>query len=379
LLSYATNRFVCGFISFQGIREMDRMKMDDFTKAKDMIFPRDVLIGHDTLPEIAKMCDGLNFADCGMIVSGENTYKSAGRIVNDYMVDSKYNIHVKLTGIATLANVKEVTDAGREYKAKFLLAVGGGSKIDIAKMAAMDLNVPFVSIPTSAAHDGIASGRASLKSDMGPKSIEAVSPLGILADTGVIYEAPYRSLASGCADVISNLTALKDWEFANRLRNESFSSSAYALALHSANTIIENSELIRPGVEESTWIALRPIIISGIAMSVAGSSRPASGSEHMFSHALDVLHPGKAMHGEQCGVGSIMMMYLHGGDWMMIRTALKNIGAPVNADQLGLKPEDIIDALVEAQKIRKDRFTILGDRGLDAKTAEIVAKKTLVI
>ncbi|MFA6803015.1 MAG: NAD(P)-dependent glycerol-1-phosphate dehydrogenase [Candidatus Methanomethylophilaceae archaeon] len=358
---------------------MDRMKMDDFTKAKDMIFPRDVLIGHDTLPEIAKMCDGLNFADCGMIVSGENTYKSAGRIVNDYMVDSKYNIHVKLTGIATLANVKEVTDAGREYKAKFLLAVGGGSKIDIAKMAAMDLNVPFVSIPTSAAHDGIASGRASLKSDMGPKSIEAVSPLGILADTGVIYEAPYRSLASGCADVISNLTALKDWEFANRLRNESFSSSAYALALHSANTIIENSELIRPGVEESTWIALRPIIISGIAMSVAGSSRPASGSEHMFSHALDVLHPGKAMHGEQCGVGSIMMMYLHGGDWMMIRTALKNIGAPVNADQLGLKPEDIIDALVEAQKIRKDRFTILGDRGLDAKTAEIVAKKTLVI
>lgn len=54
-------------------------------------------------------------------------------------------------------------------------------------------------------------------------------------------------------------------------------------------------------------------------MCIAGSSRPTSGSEHMFSHALDVLHPGKALHGEQCGVGCIMMMNLHGGDWKAIR------------------------------------------------------------
>ena len=131
-------------------------------------------------------------------------------------------------------------------------------------------------------------------------------------------------------------------------------------------------------MEESVWIAMKPIIISGIAMAVAGSSRPTSGSEHMFSHALDILHPGSAMHGEQCGVGSIMMMFLHGGDWMSIRNALKNIGAPVNAEQLGLKPEDVIDALVEAPNIRKDRFTILGV-GIDRETAEVVAKTTMVI
>ena len=98
----------------------------------------------------------------------------------------------------------------------------------------------------------------------------------------------------------------------------------------------------------------------------------------MFSHALDILHPGTAMHGEQCGVGSIMMMFLHGGDWMAIRNALKDIGAPVNAEQLGLKPDDIIDALVEAPNIRKDRFTILGV-GIDRKTAEVVARTTMVI
>jgi glycerol-1-phosphate dehydrogenase [NAD(P)+] len=120
-------------------------------------------------------------------------------------------------------------------------------------------------------------------------------------------------------------------------------------------------------------MAIRPIIISGISMSVAGSSRPTSGSEHMFSHALDVIAPGKALHGEQCGVGCIMMMYLHGGDWMRIRTALQKIGAPTSAKELGISNEKVIEALVTAHKIRKDRFTILGNLGLTPEAAEKIA------
>lgn len=351
---------------------------DSFSKAKDMIFPRDILVGHDTLSQVARMCEDFNFRKSGMIITGDSTYKSAGKAVEEYMKDGGFDISVHKTGTATLANVNASIDEIKERKAKFILAVGGGSKIDISKLVAKECKIPFISIPTSAAHDGIASGRASLKLDMGPKSIDAVSPMGIIADTSVISKAPFRYLASGCADVISNKTALMDWEFARRLRNEPFSSSAFALAELSANTIIENSKNIRAGLEESTWIAMKPIIISGIAMAVAGSSRPTSGSEHMFSHALDILHPGNAMHGEQCGVGTIMMMFLHGGDWMAIRNALKDIGAPVNAKQLGLSDEDIIDALVEAPNIRKDRFTILGV-GIDRETAEVVARTTMVI
>lgn len=350
-----------------------------FSKAKSMIFPRDVLVGHGTLPKITDMCKGFNFRGSGMIVTGGQTYNSAGKLVEEYMVDAGYDISVHKTGAANMANVEKIVEEASERHVEFLLAIGGGSKIDLTKLAAKELDVPFVSIPTSAAHDGIASGRASLKSDLGPKSVDAYTPMGILADTAIIAKAPYRLLASGCADVISNKSALMDWEFARRLRNVPFSTSAYALSELSANAIIENSMNIKPGLEESVWIAMKPIIISGIAMAVAGSSRPTSGSEHMFSHALDIMHPGQAMHGEQCGVGCIMMMYLHGGDWMSIRTALSNIGAPTSAAELGLSPDDVLDALVEAPNIRKDRFTILGDHGIDRKTAEVVAKKTLVI
>jgi len=114
-------------------------------------------------------------------------------------------------------------------------------------------------------------------------------------------------------------------------------------------------------------------------MAVAGSSRPTSGSEHMFSHILDKIAPGKALHGEQCGVGSIMMMYLHGGDWKRIRAALQQIGAPTTAKELGVSNDQLIEALVHAHEIRKDRYTILGDRGLTRDAAERLATITNVI
>ena len=142
---------------------------------------------------------------------------------------------------------------------------------------------------------------------------------------------------------------------------------------------MDNANLIKPDVEESTWIAMRPIIISGISMSVAGSSRPTSGSEHMFSHALDKMNVSDALHGEQCGVGSIVMMYLHGGNWQSIRNALRKIGAPVDSKGLGVSDEDIIEALVTAHEIRKDRFTILGDNGLTKESARKAATITGVI
>jgi glycerol-1-phosphate dehydrogenase [NAD(P)+] len=99
----------------------------------------------------------------------------------------------------------------------------------------------------------------------------------------------------------------------------------------------------------------------------------------MFSHALDLIAPGKALHGEQCGVGCIMMMYLHGGDWMRIRNALQKIGAPTSAKELGITKEQVIEALVTAHKIRKDRFTILGNLGLTYEAAEKIAEITKVI
>ncbi len=344
-----------------------------------MTFPRTVLAGHGVLAELARTVRQFDFPTRGAVVTGPRTQTLAGSRAAEILRDGGFDVQLILAHEATNEEVERV---GREVSgsgARFLVAVGGGSKIDITKVVAANLHLPWVSVPTSAAHDGISSPRASLHDPEKVTSIEAVVPVGVLADTSVIVQAPFRLLASGCADVLSNVTAVLDWKLATRLRNEEYSSTAATLAEYAAQEIAEHAQLIKPNLEESVWIAIRPLIVAGIAMSVAGSSRPCSGSEHLFSHALDRAAKRPSLHGEQCGVGAIMMMYLHGGDWRRLRLALHTIGAPTTARELGVSPDEVVLALVGAHKIRPERYTILGDNGLTREAAERLATVTGVI
>jgi glycerol-1-phosphate dehydrogenase [NAD(P)+] len=353
-----------------------------------MVFPREVIIGHNTTIQIADVCNRIGQVKSALIVADKLTKKLSGDEIKKILTKANYNVEIKLISAPTMNEVNSVIRQASKNHSDILLGVGGGSVIDVTKLAAYELSKPFISVPTSAAHDGIASPRASLRDSKGVVSKTAVSPLAILADTKIIKKAPYRMLASGCADVISNISAVMDWELAHRLKGEEFSSHAAVLSKSAAQILMDNADDIKPGSEESAWIAVKAMIVSGVAMSVAGNTRPASGSEHMFSHMLDYLGSGimlkgrkrsKPMHGEQCGVGAIMMVYLHGGDWQKIKDALKKIGAPTNSAELGMSKKKIIEALVRAHEIRPERYTILGETGLTKDAAKKLAKITGVI
>jgi len=260
-----------------------------------------------------------------------------------------------------------------------VLGIGGGTKIDVAKMSSARKELPFISVPTTAAHDGIASPLVSLKGLEKPYSLMAQSPMAIVADTNVIIKSPYRFTASGCGDVIAKLTAVRDWKLAHEVKGEYYGEYAASLALMSARLVVKSAGLIKPNEEEGLRVLLEALISCGVAMSIAGSSRPCSGSEHLFSHALDQIAPKPALHGEQCGVGAIMMARLHNIDWRRIRETLKKVGAPTTAKELGVKPKHVVKALVRACKIRPDRYTILDERTLNKDSAEKLAKATGVI
>jgi glycerol-1-phosphate dehydrogenase [NAD(P)+] len=356
---------------------MENKMANGFLKEKMVEFPRNVIAGHQVLDNVKDICVNIHSGNVGTIITGENTEKAAGSAVRDYL--QGYDIDTCKTGNATDENIQYVEERVKEYGSTFILAVGGGSKIDIAKIVALHLNLPFISIPTSAAHDGIASNRASIKSNHGSHSIEGASPMGIIADTEILFNAPYRSLASGCADVLSNFSSLRDWKLAYNLRDEEFSRSAYSFALFAAESMMDAADYIRPNLEESVWLAIKPIIVSGISMCIARSSRPTSGSEHMISHTIDLMYPGRAMHGEQCGVASIVTSYLQKGDWEELKHALVKIGAPTMASELNLSEDEFITAVVNAHKIRSDRYTILGDKGVSREIVEDVCIRTGVI
>jgi glycerol-1-phosphate dehydrogenase [NAD(P)+] len=344
-----------------------------------MVFPRVVLAGHGVLNELGTACRQFDFQELGAVITGPRTAELAGNRAAEILERAGFRAPVLIAKEATEGEAARVEAEVRALGSRFLVAAGGGSKIDITKVVAHRLRIPFVSVPTSAAHDGISSPRASLHGSERTNSIDAAVPVGIIADTEVIVQAPFRLLASGCADVISNVTAVLDWHLAVRLKNEEFSSTAATLSEYAAREIIDHAASIKPGLEESVWIAIRPMIVAGIAMSVAGSSRPCSGSEHLFSHALDRVAAHPSLHGEQCGVGAVMMMYLHGGDWQRVHGALRTIGAPTTAKELEVTSEEVVKALVLAHTLRPERYTILGDNGLTREAAERLAKRTGVI
>lgn len=354
------------------------MSGDSNHKAKWMQLPRYVVVGHDVLSEVANVCKDLKLYGDTLIVTGSNTLRVAGKHVMEILEDADYKVETIITEEASMEEVAKVEKKAQDIGADIIIGVGGGRNIDIAKLVSTRLDVPFFSIPTAASHDGIASNRASILHDGESVSVMAQAPLAVIADTGIIAQAPYRLLVAGYGDIVSNYTAVLDWQLAQRLRGEPYSEYAAALSQMTAEILVDSADLIKEGLEESAWIVVKALVSSGVAMSIAGSSRPASGSEHKFSHALDRVAPGRAYHGEQAGVGAIMMMYLHGGDWENIRDSLKRVGAPTNADELGMSDKEIIDALLIAHTIREERYTILGN-GLTPVAARNLAIETKVI
>jgi glycerol-1-phosphate dehydrogenase [NAD(P)+] len=342
------------------------LKPKVFDKSKWMQLPRDVVIGHDVLGQLPAVCEDLKLGRSALLISGKSTMDLAGGRVKK-ILDQDYEITPFLAEEINRAIIKDAEIAAADLD--FLIGVGGGRVIDTAKIVSYNIDRPFISIPTAASHDGIASSRASVPTVEGHASLEAQPPMAIVADTGIIASAPHRLLAAGCADVISNYTAILDWELAHRVKGEPMSEYAITLSKMTAEILVKNAHLIKPHQEQSAWFVIKALVSSGVAMSIAGSSRPASGGEHKFSHALDKLAPGKALHGESCGIGTIISMYLHGGDWRAIRASLKMIGAPTTPSDLGIEDAIAVEALLMAKTIRPERFTIF-DMGLTRESAE---------
>ncbi len=345
--------------------------------SKKIQMPREVHIGPGVIDNTGKICKDLRFHGNVLVVTGPKTLKIGGEQAIKSLENENFSVDLVKIETATDDSIKKVEK--KLENISLVLGIGGGKVIDVAKMASTNAGLLFMSIPTAASHDGIASPLASIKNSKGSVSLTAQSPIGVIADTNIIRNAPMQLLTSGCADIISNYTAIKDWKLAKRLQNENYSESAAALSLMTAKLIIKSADTIKEGLEESARLVVKSLFSSGVAISIAGSSRPASGSEHKFSHALDKIAPKSCLHGEQCGVGTIMMMSLHDGNWKCIKNALKTIKAPVNAYELGIDPEYIIEALTLAHRIRPERYTILGDRGLSRGAAKNLAMKTGVI
>ncbi len=346
---------------------------------KHIEMPQMLSLGTNMFLSLPEIIERLTLGDKCLLITDKFVENKYGKQIKAILEEGKIETTISIIEDSTLDEVDKQLSVLRETSNNFVIGLGGGKPIDVAKLTSFKANQRFISIPTIASHDGIASSRASLKGIDERHSIQARPPIAVVADTKILDSSPYRYTCAGCGDILAKKTSLKDWMLSHRIRNEPISPTSVALSEMTVKLVSENANSIKSHSEGYSRIVMNSLIGSSLAMCVAGSSRPGSGSEHMFSHALDSIAETPALHGEQCAIGTILMAFLHELDWENIQSVMNTIGIPTTAKKAGLKDEEVIDALKIAHTIRPERFTILGKDGLTHEAAVNVAVKTNVI
>ncbi|GAA3037635.1 iron-containing alcohol dehydrogenase family protein [Streptomyces olivoverticillatus] len=214
-------------------------------------------------------------------------------------------------GGGTLDDAIRLADDMKSGRYDAVVGLGGGKIIDCAKFAAARIGLPLVAVATNLSHDGLCSPVATLDNDAGRGSYGVPNPIAVVIDLDVIRQAPVRFVRSGIGDAISNISSVADWELSHRVTGEAIDGLAAAMARQAGEAVLRH-----PGdVNDDGFLQVlaEGLVLTGISMSVAGDSRPASGACHEINHAFDLLYPKRAApHGEQCGLGAAFAMHLRG-------------------------------------------------------------------
>lgn len=273
-------------------------------------------------------------------------------------------------GGGTLDEAIKLGDAMKKGRYDAVVGLGGGKIIDCAKYAAARIGLPLVAVATNLSHDGLCSPVATLDNDAGRGSYGVPNPIAVVIDLDVIREAPVRFVRSGIGDAISNISAVADWELSHRETGEDIDGLAAAMARQAGEAVLRHPGGV--GDDGFLQVLAEGLVLTGISMSVAGDSRPASGACHEINHAFDLLYPKRAAsHGEQCGLGAAFATHLRGDKetcGLMIEV-LRRHGLPVTPGEIGFSDEEFVRAVEYAPQTRPGRYTIL--EHLDLSTDQI--------
>ena len=196
-----------------------------------------------------------------------------------------------------------------------IIAFGSGTVNDICKYAAAKNGMEYISCATAASMNGYTSSIAALLLDNLKSTIPCTPPIAVLIDEASIQSAPAALAQSGFADLLSKYVSLSDWKLSNIIRGDAFDDMPGRIA----NSAIERIKSLAPGIPageaEASTLLMQAIILSGFSMSLAGSSAPASGGEHLISHYLDMsayqAQRCPALHGEQVALGTLLSSRLY--------------------------------------------------------------------
>ena len=269
---------------------------------------------------------------------------------------------IDIVNVETIYNIKfeEISIKAFELPndVDALIGVGGGKAIDAVKYMSFLKKIPFISIPTSTSNDGFSSAGASLLVNGRRMSLPAKTPYGIIVDIDVIKGAPEKFIYSGIGDLVSNITALYDWKFEEENGKTIVDDFATMISKKAVNSFVRTEF---KGIKDDLFLKelVDSLTLNGISMEIAGDSSPASGAEHLISHALDKFLDKPELHGIQVGIATYIMAKVQDHRFVRISRILNETGFFEYVKTLKMKKEDFKKAIDMAPSIKPNRYTYI--------------------
>ncbi len=259
-----------------------------------------------------------------------------------------------------------------------IVGVGGGRVLDFAKYCAHLLKKPFISVPTSLSNDAFASPNTALLVDRKKTVVKSTMPFGVVIDLDVISKSPQIFIYSGIGDIISKLTSLWDWKVAYRKGYVRYNDFASLLAYNSVDLLLQmpKYDLTSSGFLKNLASSL---LMSGVSVEIAGTSRPDGGAEHLISQALDGCTKRQRQHGIQVGISTYLCALLQNNPGIeKIRRFLSETGFFDYAATDPLSKEEYVEALQQAPLIKKDYYTVLSEKESFLKAVDLVETESIL-
>ena len=293
-----------------------------------------------------------------LIISGSTSSLKYAKNISE-----SHNIPIHILIKNSFSSIENLKDLCLENNYDFIIGVGGGKVQDSVKRLSYLININHISIPTIISNDGLISPISVLINDttLKTESLPGTIPMGVIIDLNIINKAPKKYFKAAAGDVLSNLSATNDWIISQRISGEKINDIAFFMSKSSAISLIyfENKDFSFKPFQKQV---IQGQINSGIAMSLAGNSRPCSGSEHLISHAIDHLNYGKKiLHGEQVAAISLFSLFLQNELISSYLVYAKQTIDEINFVKNLINPTEKIyrNIYIYSKKMRPGRMTIL--------------------
>ena len=246
-----------------------------------------VYIEKDAISKITDICKNNKNI---LIVADENTYNAAGKTVEKTLADKKVKKVIFPGSTILIPDERAIQKVNENIgEADLIIGVGSGVIQDLCKYVSFFAKIPYIIVATAPSMDGYASDGAAMILGGMKETVKAWLPKAIIADTSVLKNAPMEMIQGGYGDIVGKYSALCDWKITHLVNEEYFCQYIYDTTYKMIELTISVADGLTKRDENSLKILTEALIIVGIMMSFAGSSRPASGSEHHLSHFFEIV------------------------------------------------------------------------------------------